>query len=429
MKIAVLWDESYLWGLITYWSCKSACIPFEIILSSEIPTGILDHYDLVIVPGGWAAQKGKALGEDGRKELKHFVESGGSFLGFCGGAGLGLDVNHGLSLLPVTRKDARNRLVNFSGGVLLTRAAPDHPLWHNINSPADFYVWWPSQFELSDASGVTPVASYEDSFTDFRVSDLSVDDIKLWGIEWEEWESVYGINLDPEILWGEPAIVEGRCGRGRVVLSYVHLDTPDHRNSQAALKNLCLYLCNSPADPPELFDEAVSPPRPPDSARTDIGVIKAALRIKHRTSEFYNFGYRNLFWSWRTPWLLQWKRGLRGLEYTTLLVMSGELTRRILEKPEQHLNVCTGDWKNKFFKFEAMLESFTNEAAVLLGKERFVSEKSPGPLCKLSSPSEEVRLLRDKLFGDKMSFGGHYRELISVLDELLVSVLRAERDA
>ena len=428
MKIAILWDESYLWGLITYWSCKSARIPFDLLLSAEILTGSLDHYDLVIVPGGWATQKGKALGEDGRKKLKHFVESGGSFLGFCGGAGLGLDVEHGLSLLPVTRKKAGNRLVNFSGGVLLTRSAPAHPLWHHLNAPADFYVWWPSQFEISNSASVTSIASYEDSFTDFRVSDLSVKDIKLWKTGWEEWESVYGINLNPEILWGEPAIIEGKCGRGRVVLSYVHLDTPNHRNSQAALKNLCLYLCNSPADPAERFNEAPPPSRSRDSVRTDAEVIKTALRIKRRTSEFYNFGYRNFFWSWRTPWLLQWKRGLRGLEYTTLLVMSGELTRRILGKPEQHTNVCTEHWKNKFFKFEAMLEGFMNEAAILLGKERLISEKSPGPLCKLSSPNEEVRLLRNKLFGNKMSFGGHYRELISVLDELLVTVLRTERD-
>ncbi len=424
-KIAILWEESFLWGLVTYRSFTSAGIPFELLRSEDILNGDLANYVLLVVPGGWAVQKGKTLGEDGRQKIRDFVEAGGNFLGFCGGAGLALDVPYGLSLLPIRRKKSKKRLVNFSGGVLLNPLDTTHPLWKELPPPYEFYVWWPSQFDLGNNQRVKTIAYYEACGTDFRVSDLAADDIKLWGKKWKDWEKIYKINLNPEILWGEPAIVEGSFGNGKVMLSYVHLDTPQHRTSQIALKNLCEYLSYPTRDSGRILDSGATSDKAGEFVNIDAETIEASNQIRKLISEFYNFGYRNLLWHWRTPWLLQWKRGLRGLEYTTLLVMAGELTARISKSRTQELKLHVTNWKEKLLEFKSMLEDFLEQASILLGKERFILEKSRGPLSKLSSPDPEVDELRKKLFGDKMSFGGSYRKLARLLDKLLFAVLKA----
>src|SRR5208282_6528514 len=40
-------------------------------------------------------------------------------------------------------------------------------------------------------------------------------------------------------------------------------------------------------------------------------------------------GERNFLWFWRNPMRLQWRRGVRGLEYCTLYVMIKEISERI----------------------------------------------------------------------------------------------------
>ena len=41
---------------------------------------------------------------------------------------------------------------------------------------------------------------------------------------------------------------------------------------------------------------------------------------KAAASGLIAFGEANLLWNWRKPWLLNWKRGIRGLEYGSLYV-------------------------------------------------------------------------------------------------------------
>ena len=425
-KIAILWDESFLWGLIAYLAFKSAHIPFELISTEDVLNGTLENFDILMVPGGWANQKGKKLGKTGKEEIREFIKCGGGFLGFCGGAGLALDVPDGLALLPVRRKKAERRLINFSGGVFLQPTQPYHHMWKGINPPYEFFVWWPSQFEIEDTTAVRILASYQSAGTDFRVSDLNVEDIECWGGKWERWESIYGITLNPKVLWGEPSIIEGSFGKGKVILSYVHLDTPMHMRSQLALKNTCEYLFDSCPEKIRDTKSSLSCYEMGEIVLLDAEIIESASRIRKAVNGFYEFGYRNLLWNWRNPWLLHWKRGLRGLEYTTLLVMSKELTSRILKGSKQKVTVRCNGWKKKFLRLEREIKSFFEQATNLLGKERFALDNSLGPLEKLSSNSSGINRLRSELFGQKMSFGGRYRKLIKLLDDLLFAILRCE---
>ena len=94
-RVALLWDESFLWGLMAYKALKNASLPFELIRAEDIRNGCLDKYAVLFVPGGWASNKLKALGDRGIGAIRNFVREGGNYLGFCGGAGLEAGIRKG----------------------------------------------------------------------------------------------------------------------------------------------------------------------------------------------------------------------------------------------------------------------------------------------------------------------------------------------
>jgi putative intracellular protease/amidase len=53
---------------------------------SDIIEGALSHFDVVIFPGGSGSKQAAALGIEGRKQVRRFVENGGGFVGICAGA-------------------------------------------------------------------------------------------------------------------------------------------------------------------------------------------------------------------------------------------------------------------------------------------------------------------------------------------------------
>jgi putative intracellular protease/amidase len=72
-RVALLWNESFLWGLMAYKALKNASLPFELIRAEDIRNGCLDEYAVLFVPGGWASNKLKALGDSGIGAIRNFV--------------------------------------------------------------------------------------------------------------------------------------------------------------------------------------------------------------------------------------------------------------------------------------------------------------------------------------------------------------------
>ena len=64
-KVAFLWNESFLWGLMAYKALKANGLSFELIRAEDIKKGCLKNYAMLFVPGGWASNKLKARGEKG----------------------------------------------------------------------------------------------------------------------------------------------------------------------------------------------------------------------------------------------------------------------------------------------------------------------------------------------------------------------------
>lgn len=424
-KIAFFWDESFIWGLMSYKALRANSLSFDLVRCGDIRRGALKNYSMLFVPGGWASNKLRALGDDGASEIRRFVEAGGSYLGFCGGAGLAtLD---GIGLLQVKRKPTKERVPSFSGRIMLN--LKEHPIWKGFSEPGHrrqaaavsgvFQAWWPSQLLLEEKS-VRVLATYGEALPDSFSSDLNVGDTEATG-NWDELEEVYGINLNPKRLRDDPAVVEGVCGRGRVILSLIHFDTPSDDNGSIVLKNLWDYLAGEKAGRLECRLRPSGVKGDSVSSADEAGIEVSELEAK--VSELISLGMRNFLWFWRNPMLLQWRRGVRGLEYCTLYIMVKEISE-IIRLEKYHL--LRDDERKQRLKegitaLRSLLIPFIDESKRLLFLERLAMQN--GHITYDRCEDAEIGKIRRGLFSNSKSHGGLFKQLIGEIDKVLVMVM------
>lgn len=422
--VALFWDQSLVWGLVFWETLQKLAIPFTLLTGKDIAEGRLVHHRVLVVPGGWASHKMKALGKQGREEIDRFILRGGSYLGFCGGAGLALSSPPSLSLVPLERMSLSERLPSASGGVLV-QGDSDHPAWQGLPEQLPLSIWWPSQFSGALTASVSRLATYAAAGEDFMVADLPVSDLGLAAEDggstpWEALEAAYGINLKPERLMGHPAIIEATRGKGRLILSYPHMETPEDSWGHALLRNVLSYLDEKACD--VLPPLPVPPPAPGNGSPSlpGRGSMESLMRARDASDDLIRFGERHLLWTWRRPWLLHWKRGIRGLEYGTLAV-----TLRALVELGGRAVTDAGafdPWREEAGKIERNVLEFCRLAKGLLIEEKLAG--LTGTVSKLGSVNKVVDGLRQQLFGSRMSHGGLSGELFNAVDALLLQVLR-----
>ncbi|MHB1390774.1 MAG: BPL-N domain-containing protein [Thermoleophilia bacterium] len=429
-KVALFWDCSYLWGLIAYRTFRNLEVNFDLLSAEDIRDGALTGHDMIFVPGGWASDKFAALGEKGREKIRDFVRAGGSYLGVCGGAGLALHHETGLDLLPASRMSTQERLPSFSGAISLLPVDSGHPMWRGLPDGAVFHAWWPGQFALNGTDGVKVLAAYGEPAADSFVTDLPV----LPEIDWEYWEHRYGMNLQPERIIGEPAVIEAGFGDGRVVLSYLHFETPGDAAGHLVLLHLLEYLGNEkPGDLPTRSDsfgddvpgacaayhantECASdvPGAAPKAEAVDL--VKALMS---NAEQLIRFGSRNHLWYRRNDWILQWRRGVRGVEYSTLYAMLWKLSETVMA-----LDKISAATVLKLQRLREASRPLFVSAPVLLLLER--DAMGDGPISPLKTGDEQILTLRRQLFSDSHRCGGLYREIIELADDILLPLLREE---
>ncbi len=398
---AFLWDESFLWGIMAWKALRQAGLSFELVRASDVRKGCLSRYSLLFVPGGWSSNKLKALGQEGADAVKAFVRDGGNYLGFCGGAGLAtLD---GIGLLNVKRKPTRLRVPSFSGRISLKTI--EAPLWQGIKEPV-FHAWWPPQFDVS-GKDILVLGSYEKAMPDSFTSDLRVGDIEPVA-RWEELEKVYGINLDPSRLYGEPSVIQGSFGKGSVLLSLVHFDTPGDPDAEQVLKNLWSSLADSAPSSVVTVEESRS------EVSAVAGVFDIIDGLEASVSDLIDFGIRNFLWHWRNPLLLQWRRGIRGLEYNTLQVMIHFIA-------ESHRNGSAKINRSELVRIRKKLIPFLLKTKQLLIRERLTMQQAS--LSFRDGADDETKRLRSELFSMSKSYGGLFKELIDDIDAVLYKIL------
>lgn len=422
---ALLWDDSFLWGLMAYRALRNAGLPFDLIRAADIRDGRLRDYRMLFVPGGWASNKLKTLQEEGVGEIRRFVRDGGNYLGFCGGAGLATE--DGINLLPIKRKPTKERVPSFSGPIQLSIGR--HSIWKGVtNRRRDssgehasrltphpsriFHAWWPSQF-LADDDALKVLARYCEALPESFSSDLNVGDVGKNG-DWDRLESLYGINLDPKRLLNDPAVIEGRYGKGRVVLSLIHFDTPDDNNGAVVLRNLWDYLSGNRKGQGGHFSSPLSPS--PSRHAPHPSLLQD---LETAVDDLIALGIRNFLWFWRNPMLLQWRRGIRGLEYCTLHILTKELSA-LLRQDESAAKGIASTLRG----IRDRLLPFVDKAKELLIRERLVLQNSHISYERCDVP--EIQRLRAQLFSTSKSYGGEFKGLIDEIDGVLYSLLERE---
>ena len=427
-RAALLWDKSFLWGYMAVSTLRDLGFAFDLLTSQTVRKQALNNYQILFVPGGWASLKSESLGADGREELRRYVSEGGTYLGICGGAGLTLQVDEGLGLLPVTRKPMAERLPNFSGSIRV-RQVGSHSLWWGLQGETAFQVWWPSQFELVKPDKIQILGRYSDPESDFYVSDLNVYETEAARLDWEQLEKAYQINLNPERLANEPAIIAGEYGRGRVVVSYPHLETPGDVAGNMALFNIWHDLLSSSGlECPDDSDAT----KAANIVPVDEQSLERVRQMAREAEDLVVLGERHNLWSWRNPWLLQWKRGILGAEFGTILVLLQGLVKE-LEHTGGIAGLSTATTPRiieaKFEKLQKLWRLFRDKARILLEVEAI---DLPDRIAETGTElSTQIRILRAEIFDctqcyASKSYGGIYRQLLDQIDSLLLGTLLAD---
>ena len=405
-SLALLWDESHLWGAMYLRALESLDTPFFLLRTRDVANGELRRLrpQALIVPGGWASRKARSLGLRGREELRSFVSRGGLYLGFCGGAGLALrgsEPGAGLELCSWSRKPMEQRLPNCSGHMQISRHLPS-PYAPGVEQNLQAPVWWPSQFQPQPLLGPRVLATYRGPGEDFWVGDTPLSGLKKTDLN--ELERAYGINLDPEWLKREPAMIHGNFGQGSYLLTYLHLETP---NSPAANRWLARILASAGAEP----GQARAVPEWELSVPSCLWRDQGLLYAKRSLEELVTLGEEHFVLGWRKPWLLGWRRGLPGFALNSLLALvCSVLEREPTPEAQKH-------WRENRKDFLAVLEEFTAGYTELVrAAGRIQALGSPD---RAKRPAEEMQTRKKRLVGPFPGQEGVYAELAGMLQELL----------
>ena len=159
-------------------------------------------------------------------------------------------------------------------------------------------------------------------------------------------------------------------------------------------------------------------------------ILGSLEEIEAAVAELRATGTRNFLWYRRDPLLLQWRRGVRGLEYATLMAMICEILLRFTESQsacpegitERDGPITMSQLNEDLAGITEHLTPFVEKAKQLLVRERFYMHSSP--LSPLDCTDAEINRLRQELFGSAMRHGGSFKRLIDAVDRLLFRLIK-----
>jgi hypothetical protein len=170
------------WLLDTTWH-----LPYDVIRADRVRPGLLDRYDVVVVPSGGAKIGVTRLGSDGAEALRDWVADGGRYVGYkYGGALLA-------GKIGITDAVFRNSPYSIEGTLIRVNVDPDSPLAAGVGR--DVWVMFASDDTIKIDDAYAPMR-----YPPERSFDTS------------------GLALHTHQLAGQPAAVDQAFGRGRVVV-------------------------------------------------------------------------------------------------------------------------------------------------------------------------------------------------------------------
>jgi hypothetical protein len=358
------YPNSHMWGVLFFHFFKELDIPFCLINDSSLTK--LKHIKVLIVPGGFVSVKVKKLKDRGLRLFREYVEGGGIYLGFCGGAGLGL--THGkntIGLCDAKRKAIAERLPNFSGHVRVGLSSSNDLCKLFKNNEISVPVWWPSQFELSVSENAEVLASYRAPGDDLWITDIPYNILKEMDIR--EVEKIYGINLNFNIIVKNPCVVFGSHGKGKYLLSYPHLETPASPEANKWLVWILSYFLDKELLYKKIRNFDVKNP-------FILWDDEHLLLVWNKLLELIAIGQENFLLCWRKKWLLGWRRGVIGLCLNSLLCMVCFLLE---SDPSFETKEA---WKKNRELFLELFKDFYERFKKYLSMQRFFYLKKPNVL-------------------------------------------------
>ena len=205
LKVAILDDEGCIGGCIleTFVCLDEAPGSFwaRRVNGAEVRAGVLDRFDVVMLPGGSATKQTRGLGEAGRKKVRAFVAAGGGYVGVCAGAYVGASepTRYGLGLAAVRCADTKHWR-RGGGQPVDTEATPAFEALTGRKHKAQriFYMNGPllEEMEVEGLPAVEPLLTF--------VSDIHEG------------------NAPAGVMPGKLAALRTQFKKGRVVLFSVH---------------------------------------------------------------------------------------------------------------------------------------------------------------------------------------------------------------
>lgn len=351
----VLWDASYLWGLMAWRAINALGIPCGLVSAQEIAQGALigKQCKLLIVPGGSARLKAAALGMRGKEAIREWLDQGGIYLGFCGGAGLAL-TNDFLGICPWKRRTCKDRASGLISGYLSAKADS-----RQILLP----VWWPARFEPDDGvDKVHILATFAGTGSDLWLGDRKISNYQ-------------------ELPCGEPLIIRGAYGKGGYILSYAHLETPASTDANSLLASML----------EEYLAFSISQVNIP---QWHISPDQGYEGISRNIYELIQYGALLELMYPRLPWLWGWRNPMPGIILNHLLAMTCEL--------DQLGEASDNNW----------YEKAKDQIADFAGKARPIMRS----FAEFAGHAKHLERERSLIFGDPMRGGGMAGRILADLE-------------
>lgn len=410
--VSILWDESHIWGLLAWRAIDALGLPYRLVRAQDIAQGALSRKfsGALVVPGGVARRKAEKLGEGGMRAVREYVAGGGAYMGFCGGSGLGLTGKYGLSLCPWKRMMMADRMLHLISGHLYVQGLPGHALTPGDLPEAPLApVWWPARFAAELNTSVTVLATYQSPGPDFWVADLPFNTLPEG--TFSAWEKQYDVRLRPSSLYGQPCIITGDMGKGRYVLSYSHLETPDSPHANAWLAHIL----------GEFLGERAPVALAPRWELSEMPVLwdaPALEETRETMDDILALGREHFLLFQRNCWLQGWRAGLPGAALNNLNTLIKQIMATApTARAEAYLNEHAAELTQAAKEFRAQTMGY------------LLAERLAMTLAKTFPDAVSQKKLieqRTAIFGQAMEQGGLYARILERLDELAWLVLSGE---
>jgi hypothetical protein len=178
-------------------------ITYSNVDGNAIRSGALQHFDVLLVPGGSAQKEANSMGTEAREEVRRFVKEGGIYMGVCAGAYLASQAKDtDIGLLPLKTLDSEH--------------------WYRVDDATRVDLeLTPIGMEAFGIKKSNIVIKYENGPI-FKAPDGGPND-RLMPLGFFRSEVVADDGM-PGAMLGAPAIVLAKYGRGTVMAISPHFE-------------------------------------------------------------------------------------------------------------------------------------------------------------------------------------------------------------